>query len=918
MLPITWYFLKMILCSGILYGYYRIALHDKIFHRYNRFFLLAAVILSLTLPLVSINWWQTNDAQNNQVLKLFQVVASGNEYMDEVVILSGKPHWAFAQLYPILYLFVSFILMAVFIHTLFFIYALFKKYPVKKMEGISLVITTHRSTPFSFLKFIFWNESIGLTTPQGRQIFSHELVHIREKHTYDKLFINVVLIFCWCNPFLWLIRKELNIIHEFIADKKAVEGNDTASFAAMLLKASYPDHQFNLVNNFFYSPIKRRLMMLIKNQKTSVNYAGRILVLPLAILVFAAFSLKKQKTMNAPFYHGKKTTVVIDAGHGGLDAGAKSNSGIAEKDINLAIAQKIKSLNENKEIAILLVREDDRYITLQQKTAFARSNHADLFVSIHCAAEPDNSPNKHSGIIIWIPKDDNTMIGQSKALGTAVINSFKNDFGLPVAEQMAQRKENIWVLQDNGYPAILIETGFISTPSDLNFLTKTVNQEKIAENILNGIAQYLSEGQKASKITLQKTSVGFTQKIQSAEKISRAQEIKKVQADSAIEPNIDLSRALIVINGKISEKQEININETSEFLGLDGSTFSRKVLTIPEAIKKYGSRGQFGAIELIFTGGTFKKRSSVKVNSSTGQLYTGKANVVIVSSPYAEANELILQLTVGNGSVKREGNGKFLVSVNEPGMVTFSLVKKGGVGILGNFNFMVQQLPDGLAGPKSEPRIFVGTLDHSRVNSDEFKRQTNIKVTEGYGFVSADLYFSGEGFRNVVMSHLSGTSLSPVQKFIDQCLPGTNVSFDNIYLKNANGVTREIAGMNYSLCDSLSNKDNQVFHKTVKGSSFLDGKEEPDPRIVSAEIYKVPLKIHLLQDGKVETYNMAGNGRFNTRPGQLFLLNGKVSTNPETVNSIDIVFMESYDALSGRIIFGEKGKYGVLLVNTKN
>ncbi len=137
-----------------------------------------------------------------------------------------------------------------------------------------------------------------MNTHTGKQIFKHEVAHIQEKHTHDKLFVNILLIFFWCNPFFWLYRKELNMIHEFIADRKAVADRDTASFAAMILQATYPQHRFGLTNNFFYSPIKRRLLMLTKNNNPRVNYITRVMVLPLVVLVFAAFSFK-QKTNNA-------------------------------------------------------------------------------------------------------------------------------------------------------------------------------------------------------------------------------------------------------------------------------------------------------------------------------------------------------------------------------------------------------------------------------------------------------------------------------------------------------------------------------------------------------------------------------------------------------------------------------------------
>lgn len=288
MLPYFWYLLKVMICSGILFGYYWLFLRNKIFHQYNRFYLLAAMCLSLLLPLLKINFWQPAATQN-QAIRVLQAVSVGDEYM---VIASQKSNWSFQQVYPLAYWLISLIFFVVMLRTIYLIHRLLKKYTVQQIEEVSFVNTEDDSTPFSFFKYIFWNSSIDINSTTGRQIFKHEVAHIEEKHTYDKLFINFTLIFCWCNPFFWLYRKELNMIHEFIADKKAVEDSDTSAFAAMILQAAYPRHRFELANNFFYSPIKRRLLMLTKNNSPKVSYIARLMVLPLAALIFAAFSLK--------------------------------------------------------------------------------------------------------------------------------------------------------------------------------------------------------------------------------------------------------------------------------------------------------------------------------------------------------------------------------------------------------------------------------------------------------------------------------------------------------------------------------------------------------------------------------------------------------------------------------------------------
>jgi len=86
MLPIAYYLLKVIACSGILYGYYWLLLRNKVFHKYNRFYLMAAVVLSLLLPLIKINFWQQNTEQQSSVIKVLQAVSYGDEYMDNITV----------------------------------------------------------------------------------------------------------------------------------------------------------------------------------------------------------------------------------------------------------------------------------------------------------------------------------------------------------------------------------------------------------------------------------------------------------------------------------------------------------------------------------------------------------------------------------------------------------------------------------------------------------------------------------------------------------------------------------------------------------------------------------------------------------------------------------------------------------------
>jgi len=487
MLTFAYFLLKIIICSGILYGYYLFGLRNKTFHKWNRFYLLSVVVLSLIVPLIKINIWQKSGESKTQVIHFLQVVNANDEIVDEYSKSKENFQIDASNLSLSVYVVISGLLFVFLIQTLLKINQLKKNNKQTIIEGINFINTNARGTPFSFFNNIFWNDEIDINSITGKQIFQHEVVHVEEKDSYDKILMNIILIFFWINPFFWIIRKELNMIHEFVADKKALEGSGTEAFAAMILLMTYPQ-QFNITNNFFYSPLKRRLIMLTKNQNPKISFLTRMLVLPFAAIIFFAFTLKT-KTIDSPLHDVGKIIIVIDAGHGGDDGGAKSENGIYEKNLTLSIAKKIKELNTNKNLDIVLSRDEDETITPKQRVDLAKSLHADLFVSIHLDAEVNK--NTTSGLGILIPNNDNPYLKESKILGFDMNESFKNSYQLPVANDLKQREKGVWILKANQCPALIVSPGFISTEKDLSYLMQSQNQKTIATNILNGIERYI-------------------------------------------------------------------------------------------------------------------------------------------------------------------------------------------------------------------------------------------------------------------------------------------------------------------------------------------------------------------------------------------------------------------------------------------
>lgn len=295
MLTFAYYLLKVSLCSGLLYGYYLFALRNKKFHQYNRFYLLLNVIISWIIPVAKIKFWSGTVQHEIPAIRLLKVVATRDTIAEE-----SLKSWFGALDYTTsafaVFLLISAVLFTWLISGIIRIIILIRSNPDKSWNNINFIFTEAKGTPFSFFTYIFWNRNIGLQTEEGKYILQHELAHVRERHSLDKLFLHMVLIIGWLNPFFWIIRKELNMIHEFIADEKAISDGDTASFSAMLLKAAFPHHSFIPANSFFHSPVKRRLVMFTNSKKTSYSYLRRLMILPLLsfVIVFFSFKLKGQ------------------------------------------------------------------------------------------------------------------------------------------------------------------------------------------------------------------------------------------------------------------------------------------------------------------------------------------------------------------------------------------------------------------------------------------------------------------------------------------------------------------------------------------------------------------------------------------------------------------------------------------------
>lgn len=279
------YLLKSILISGLFIAYYWIALRDKKFHYYNRFYLLSASVISLIAPLLNFNWFSVEEPVlygSSELIEFVLPTTTGYngihlDWADYVLITAGI---------------ITIALLGLLLMHILKIQLLKRKSDVRQMEGFDFINTNEDNAPFSFLNNLFWKQSISLQEEGGQQIFKHEITHIQQKHTWDRIYCQLVASVFWMNPFNWIIQKELVAIHEFIADEEAVGNSNVEAFAKMLLQTHYGNHFLNPTHSFFYSSIKRRLAMLTKSTNTEYSYLRRLMVLPVLIVSVCLVSIK--------------------------------------------------------------------------------------------------------------------------------------------------------------------------------------------------------------------------------------------------------------------------------------------------------------------------------------------------------------------------------------------------------------------------------------------------------------------------------------------------------------------------------------------------------------------------------------------------------------------------------------------------
>nr|WP_321453030.1 M23/M56 family metallopeptidase [uncultured Carboxylicivirga sp.] len=299
MIYIGYYLLKTSIVSGIFFLIYQALLRKESFFQMNRFYLLVSLLFSYLFPFVKLNIYT---GTNSQLPIISNIQNSINQFSFSEEILLNEVHLTqpvnlVNNVGSVLLIGVSAVLLFRFFKHLFQIIKTIRVNDKIKQIKYTLVLLKQHNT-FSFFRYIFISQN-HLESTNGDVILNHERSHIKNKHTFDRLFIELMTILFWMNPFIYLYRKALEEVHEFQADNDAISTNESIrNYFRLVLQHSAGEAYTPLMSPFSYQLIKKRITMSNYKSKPIKKLALIIPVLIAAFIILTSATIKSSAIDN--------------------------------------------------------------------------------------------------------------------------------------------------------------------------------------------------------------------------------------------------------------------------------------------------------------------------------------------------------------------------------------------------------------------------------------------------------------------------------------------------------------------------------------------------------------------------------------------------------------------------------------------
>lgn len=288
------YSVKVAVCLALFYLFHKLLMSRDTFHTFNRFAILSMMLLSLVLPLVHLSLDSEAGINRGTValegLVAQTVVADGGNgvgdglsltqvllaaYVLGVVLFVGKALLSVGSLLRLIR----------------------RARCVEVRNGIRIYTMQGDISPFSWFRYIIMSEKDW--QENRREIVLHEMAHIRRCHSMDVAVCNMMIVFQWYNPAAWLLKRELQTVHEYEADEAVLSaGVDATHYQMLLIRKAVGERLFSMANNLNHNSLKKRITMMKIKRTNPMQKAKVAFVLPLAAMTVAAFASQKVENLS--------------------------------------------------------------------------------------------------------------------------------------------------------------------------------------------------------------------------------------------------------------------------------------------------------------------------------------------------------------------------------------------------------------------------------------------------------------------------------------------------------------------------------------------------------------------------------------------------------------------------------------------
>ena len=298
------YLLKSGCCLVVFYIFFKLLMSRSTFFRFNRITLLVGLLGCTLLPLIELTTTEETFLHTplyaiHDILQSTESVILNPEQMEDPMLISEKnPEIRSLNWVPVTLAFIygvgalaTFIWLSISTCRLI---QLIRTSEKKRFGNYVLVIPQQPTASFSWGKYIVI--SAADYSQQSEEILLHETMHLRNHHTLDLLFMQIFLLVHWFNPVVWLLKRELQEIHEFEADNGVINtGVDATKYQLLLVKKAVGTRLYSMANGFNHSKLKKRITMMLKERTNRWARLKLLLAVPVmagALYVFAQPEVK--------------------------------------------------------------------------------------------------------------------------------------------------------------------------------------------------------------------------------------------------------------------------------------------------------------------------------------------------------------------------------------------------------------------------------------------------------------------------------------------------------------------------------------------------------------------------------------------------------------------------------------------------